>query len=290
MLYATCHKSTEATGEPICEIIMPAEILLMKAYTLSKLEILMEQVEIFYPVIVLALWTFIIGSLIAYKRVKAASSKVCDADDYKYGESDNVPPAVCIPNRNYMNLLEMPNLFYVVSIILFITDTADNPIILNLAWLYVALRIIHSVIHLSYNKVMHRFPVFTLSNIVLLTIWILLSVALINGHSPEMNDLHARYFTFQSTPENRTAIEEMADNIYRHSTTLSGFVSASYFMSEDEKTYGSFSVWKSKKESESAGKSIREKIMPTLKGLVTAPPEILIMKVYQPTSNKNQEK
>ncbi len=143
----------------------------------------MEQIEIFYPVIVLAIWTLTVTLLILYQRLKASASKVVDADDFKFGESDRVPPEVCIPNRNYMNLLEMPILFYVVSIILFITHTANGTTVLSLAWLYVALRIVHSIIHLTYNNVMHRFPIFTLSNFVLLAVWVHLLITLINGHS-----------------------------------------------------------------------------------------------------------
>lgn len=94
--------------------------------------------------------------------------------------------------------------------------------------------------------------------------------------------MFARYFTFHSTAENRPAIEKVADDIYRHSVTLPGFVSATYVMSDDGTTYGAFSVWQSREAAESGGQSIREKVMPTLQGLLTAPPEVTVMEVYEP--------
>jgi len=49
-----------------------------------------------------------------------------------------------------------------------------TPLLLGLAWAYVALRLLHSFIHVGYNKVMHRFNVFALSALVLLVMWVLL--------------------------------------------------------------------------------------------------------------------
>ncbi|MFC1560359.1 hypothetical protein ACFL3W_00270 [Pseudomonadota bacterium] len=96
--------------------------------------------------------------------------------------------------------------------------------------------------------------------------------------------MHARNFTFKTNADNRKAIEEMADGIYSYTRTLQGFVSATYTVSEDETEYGSFTIWQSKEDADSAGASIREKVMPSLEGIVTAPPEISVMEVYEPKS------
>ena len=99
------------------------------------------------------------------------------ADDFLYGESANVPGEVRLPNRNYMNLLESPNLFYVACIVFYVTDLVDVQAV-AMAWVYVALRIAHSVVHLTYNKVMHRMMAFAASVTVLLAMWIHLLLAL----------------------------------------------------------------------------------------------------------------
>jgi hypothetical protein len=62
-------------------------------------------------------------------------------------------------------------LFYVGSLALYVTDRADA-LMCTLAWVYVALRAQHSLIHLTYNHVIHRLSVFALSNFVLATIWL----------------------------------------------------------------------------------------------------------------------
>jgi len=76
-----------------------------------------------------------------------------------------------------MNLFEMPVLFYVASVILFVTNAVDG-LALVLAWLYVASRIAHSLIHLTCNNVIHRLAAFAASNVVLLVLWVRLVVTL----------------------------------------------------------------------------------------------------------------
>ena len=90
---------------------------------------------------------------------------------FRLGESPEVPADVTLVNRNLMNLLEMPVLFYTVILALYVTrQVAPGAIVL--AWIYVALRLVHSSVHLTYNKVRHRLIPFALSNFVLVALWI----------------------------------------------------------------------------------------------------------------------
>ena len=132
---------------------------------------------IFYPVGALVALTFAVLLMIPYARFRAAFRGEVKAKDFRYGESANVPGRVALPNRNLMNLLELPLLFYVVCIALYVTRTVDG-LALTLAWAYVALRAAHSVVHLSYNNVFHRLGVFAASNVVLLALWIRFVLAL----------------------------------------------------------------------------------------------------------------
>ena len=132
----------------------------------------MNQHLIFAPMGSLAFLTFGALTLIPLRRFRAGAAGQIVRDDFKFGESANVPGHVSIPNRNYMNLLELPMLFYVASLMFYMTSQVDG-LVLGLAWLYVALRIVHSVIHLTYNNVMHRLAPFVLSNLVLLAYWLL---------------------------------------------------------------------------------------------------------------------
>ncbi|MDE2419565.1 MAG: MAPEG family protein [Gammaproteobacteria bacterium] len=131
----------------------------------------MKQILILQPVAALALFTLLVLLLMPYQRVKAFRAKQVTEDDFKFGESARVPTVVSIPNRNYMNLLELPILFYAANIILFITGKADT-IFLYMAWTYVGLRICHSAVHLTYNRVLHRMFIFGMSNGVLAVMWL----------------------------------------------------------------------------------------------------------------------
>lgn len=128
------------------------------------------RVVILYPLFALAAWTFVILVLIAFRRLGAGFAGRVRAADFRFGESTRVPPDVCLPNRNYMNLLELPVLFYVLGLLCYATSQ-HSPLQLGLAWAYVGLRVVHSLIHLSYNNVYHRLAAFALSNGVLLAAW-----------------------------------------------------------------------------------------------------------------------
>jgi hypothetical protein len=131
----------------------------------------MPDPALLYPVFALAAWTSLVLMLIPFSRVRAGVRREIRIDDFKFGESAAVPPHVSIPNRNYMNLLELPVLFYVVCLMLYVSAGA-SPIAFQLAWAYVFFRIVHSLIHLTYNRVIHRLGAFTLSNGVLIALWV----------------------------------------------------------------------------------------------------------------------
>jgi hypothetical protein len=132
----------------------------------------MRNPAVLYPMFALAAWTLLVLLLIPLARARSARRREIVIDDFKYGESPAVPAAVSIPNRNYMNLLELPMLFYVVCIVLYVTAGASTTAI-ALAWAFVLLRVVHSLIHLSYNRVVHRLAAFTASNVALVVLWVI---------------------------------------------------------------------------------------------------------------------
>ncbi len=96
--------------------------------------------------------------------------------------------------------------------------------------------------------------------------------------------MYARYFTFKSTPDKRKAVEALADAVSTYAKSLNGFVNITFFISDDESEYGSFSIWETKDDAEKAGASLREKVATTLERIVTAPPEVVVLEVYEPGS------
>ncbi len=138
----------------------------------------MSDTRLFLPLLTLIGWTFCVLLVIPYRRFKAAFAGRVTAEDFCSGESDKVPPDVSIPNRAFMNLLEAPLLFYVVCLVAFVTGNVV-PASIALAWGYVALRVLHSLVYLTYNRVLHRFAVFAASNLVLAALWLQLTLTLL---------------------------------------------------------------------------------------------------------------
>jgi len=76
---------------------------------------------------------------------------------------------------NLKNLFEMPVLFYTALLLSMVLMIQDQ-FLVQLAWGYVALRFVHSLVHCSYNRVMHRFVAYVASCLLLLLIWARLAV------------------------------------------------------------------------------------------------------------------
>jgi hypothetical protein len=85
--------------------------------------------------------------------------------------------AVAGPADDFLNLFELPVLFYAATIILYATHLADATD-LWLAWAFVALRSVHSLIHCTYNRVTHRFTAYLWSTLALWALWLRLGFRL----------------------------------------------------------------------------------------------------------------
>ncbi len=125
---------------------------------------------ILWPMAALALLTFAVLSIMPVVRVVAVRSGKARVGDFRLGENDTVPDSVRIINRNYMNLLELPVLFYAAALIAF-ADHRVTAVTLCLAWLFVALRLAHSAVHLTVNIVLLRMSLFGASVVALLFLW-----------------------------------------------------------------------------------------------------------------------
>jgi hypothetical protein len=71
---------------------------------------------------------------------------------------------------NFRNLFEVPVLFYLLCAALAVSG-GSSPGFVAGAWAYVALRALHSLIHVSYNRVVHRFLVYVASTLLLFVMW-----------------------------------------------------------------------------------------------------------------------
>ena len=124
------------------------------------------------PVVALAAWTMVMWLWMYATRIPAMTKAGVDADELAKGDTgkgldDLLPANVQWKAHNYNHLHEAPTVFYAVAIVLAILGAGDG---MNafLGWIYVGLRIAHSVIHVTANKVMVRFSIFTLSTVIMI--------------------------------------------------------------------------------------------------------------------------
>jgi len=128
------------------------------------------------PVLAQAGLTFIVFFLLYARRLSAmAATKPTNEQMQDKGSLANLPAPARFAAENYNHQFEMPVIFYVLCVAAAISGLGGESLV-SLAWLYVALRAIHSLIHCSYNKVMHRFLVFSISAFVLLAMLIMMAL------------------------------------------------------------------------------------------------------------------
>lgn len=137
----------------------------------------MERDAIFWPMLALVALTLGVLLLIPFHRLRSGLRGEVWFDDFKLGESERVPDRVRLPNRNYMNLLELPLLFYVFCLVSYLRDQVDEAAV-TMAWIYVGLRVLHSAVHLSINHVPLRLIAFAASNVVLTLMWLRFALVL----------------------------------------------------------------------------------------------------------------
>lgn len=129
--------------------------------------------DILQPVVALLAWTMVMWVWMYATRIPAMLKAGIDAKDMvgTTGASlrAQLPDNVSWKADNYNHLHEAPTLFYAVAIVLAITGTGDG-FNTTLAWAYVALRVAHSLLQATINKVAIRFAIFALSSLVLMAL------------------------------------------------------------------------------------------------------------------------
>jgi hypothetical protein len=124
------------------------------------------------PIVALVAWTLVVMVWMAVTRFAAFRKMGITLDNIPAGSrgvnlEGKAPDQAQWKSHNYMHLLEQPTIFYAIVITLALMGM-DQPINQYLAWGYVALRIVHSLIQCTVNTVKYRFTVFALASLCLL--------------------------------------------------------------------------------------------------------------------------
>lgn len=128
----------------------------------------MNAALIFWPVLAQIALTLAVYIILARRKAAAVRAHAVDLGRIAL-DNRAWPEAVVKVSNNLANQFEAPVLFYALSLLLHAIDGV-TPLALGLAWLYVALRLLHAGIHIGSNHVPHRMRVFVLSVAVLLAL------------------------------------------------------------------------------------------------------------------------
>ena len=135
------------------------------------------QSEILKPVVVLAAWSMIMWLWMYATRLPAMSRTKIDAVNMVGSTGRGLRDDLVAAGEtkaswvadNYNHLHEAPTVFYAVALTLAIIGAGDG-MNATIAWGYVALRIAHSLVQMTFNRVIVRFALFALSSLALMAL------------------------------------------------------------------------------------------------------------------------
>jgi hypothetical protein len=121
------------------------------------------------PIVALVAWSLVMYIWMYVARIGAMRRKGIRAKGMRgtRGLDGIIPDEANWKAHNYAHLMEQPTIFYAIVIALILMGF-DHPINVYLAWAYVGLRVVHSLIQATANIVIYRFIVFTLSSLCLI--------------------------------------------------------------------------------------------------------------------------
>ncbi len=129
----------------------------------------------FWPMAALIGWTALVWVALYVQRIGEMRERRIDAQRLfnRKARVDTLTRTSAADNFN--NLLEVPLLFYCAMLAALLL-VGNDELLLRMAWVFVALRVLHSIVHITYNRVMHRFAAYAASSLVLFAIWIRLAI------------------------------------------------------------------------------------------------------------------
>ncbi len=127
----------------------------------------MEQSAIFSPFLSMMLLTLIVWLYMYARRIPFIQGSNLTPEQLTPMEFARIsPPAVSNPSDNLKNLFELPTIFYALALYLFVTNQVDTTY-LTAAWIFVAFRVLHSMVHCTVNIVLLRFAIYFVSSVAL---------------------------------------------------------------------------------------------------------------------------
>ena len=127
----------------------------------------MNQTAIFLPFAGMLLLTFLVWVYMYARRLPFILRNKFTPDQLTPSEFARLsPPAVANPSDNLKNLFELPTIFYAVVLFLYATRQVDG-LYAGAAWAFFGFRVLHSIVHCTFNFVPLRFWLYAISAVAL---------------------------------------------------------------------------------------------------------------------------
>ncbi|AOY82438.1 MAPEG family protein [Moorena producens JHB] len=132
---------------------------------------ILESYKLFYPMLAMFIWTFLVMVLTVSVRIYDLAKGRLTNEYFQLFQGAEPSQTIVKTTNNLRNLMEFPPLFYAIALLIMLSGKSDQ-VFISLAWIYFSLRLGHSLVHITINKVSPRFIFYLISNIVLLTMWV----------------------------------------------------------------------------------------------------------------------
>ncbi len=139
----------------------------------------LPNMAIFHPAFVLAALTFLVWCRLYVVRIRQMKRERIHPQAVATSAQATAKLTDSRAADNFRNLFELPVLFYLALVVAALAGIVST-VLLTLAWLFVALRIAHSAIQCTYNKVMHRFAIYMAGACALWALWAYLAFRLLS--------------------------------------------------------------------------------------------------------------
>lgn len=135
--------------------------------------------DILYPSIVMALFTITLIFSMGIRRFFAVRRRLVNPRYYEtFSTSDGEPPSLRRHSRNVQNHFELPPLFHLAVWGTYAAGDVTTSAV-GIAWFFVASRVLHSIIHITYNNVLQRFFVYGIGAMAVMALWVQLLLSLL---------------------------------------------------------------------------------------------------------------
>ena len=136
----------------------------------------MPNLSLIYPMLALVLLTFGVGVALFRARVRAVREGHTPVSYFRVFQGSPEPEFVAKPTRHFSNLFEAPTLFYAGCLAAMVAGVS-GPVVVALAWGYVAARLAHAGVHLRGNRLRQRIPIYFIGWSFLLGLWLYVCTA-----------------------------------------------------------------------------------------------------------------